>query len=59
MMSISEWNEVVKKRISTCESCEFFRSTSRRCGQCGCFIDGKARLPIKYFNCPLKKWDNF
>lgn len=46
------------RRISICESCEFFDPGPRRCKHlgCGCFLDQKVKL--KTARCPLPepKW---
>lgn len=49
------FQEVYDERIKTCEGCEFFRKEDRRCSQCGCFMEAKARLKKAY--CPVHKWE--
>ena len=44
-------------RLETCDRCEMLSismTVARRCSECGCFIDVKARLQNQ--NCPLGKW---
>jgi hypothetical protein len=46
----------VKRRVSICEVCEFFKVENRSCKQisCGCFIDTKATWLDQH--CPIGKW---
>lgn len=56
--------EIRDKRVSTCEKnlCGKFSAFTRRCGECGCFVDVKAKLiyepnePTKEVQCPLFFW---
>jgi hypothetical protein len=41
-------------RVEMCERCDKFRSATRQCSQCGCFVDMKARFQV--MQCPLGKW---
>jgi len=41
-------------RIATCESCEFFTISDRRCSKCGCWIETKAGFRTQ--GCPAAKW---
>ena len=47
-------DEVEKNRIDTCNSCDRFDTLSRRCRECGCFMDQK--VPYAAASCPLNKW---
>lgn len=47
-------DEVEKHRIDTCNSCNRFDSESRRCKECGCFMDQKVSYSAS--ECPLNKW---
>lgn len=43
------------RRISICESCPLFKKMTRRCSECGCFMDAKSKLlPAA---CPIGKWE--
>ena len=44
--------EEAKKRLSICESCEFYINS--RCSKCGCYMAVKTYL--KAANCPVSKW---
>ena len=46
-------DNVIKHRLATCTSCEYFTQL-RRCKQCGCFMDAKTKLVIA--KCPVNKW---
>lgn len=48
-----EHEELAKKRINICISCEKFKK-NKRCLVCGCFMPAKVRN--QYSKCPLKKW---
>jgi hypothetical protein len=41
------------KRLSICQSCEFFKDNSR-CQKCGCFMKTKTHLATS--TCPIHKW---
>jgi hypothetical protein len=43
-----------KERISICEKCPLFDTQHRRCKECGCFMDIKARWLEQ--KCPQDKW---
>lgn len=45
-------NEQYEERLNICALCE--NRNDQRCGVCGCFISGKAKL--KASECPLGKW---
>jgi hypothetical protein len=42
------------RRLSICQSCQFYRPKSERCGKCGCFM--KLKSTIKRAHCPVHKW---
>lgn len=44
-----------ERRLSICESCEWFVSESKRCQQCGCLMTIKVTL--KQASCPIHKWE--
>ena len=41
-------------RLSICEQCPFFRTVSRTCRKCGCFMDLKTTLAQA--KCPDDRW---
>ncbi len=43
-----------EERIRMCESCEYFKSGTRQCGICWCFMDIKTKMKNK--SCPKGKW---
>lgn len=44
-----------ESRIEICKKCPHVKKEALlRCGQCGCYLKVKARLP--FFDCPLQKW---
>ena len=45
---------ISKQRIEICESCEEFKSGTRQCGVCWCFMDIKTKMKNK--SCPEGKW---
>lgn len=47
--------ETYSSRISICNGCEFFIKEDKRCSQCGCFMEAKARLKKAF--CPIHKWE--
>lgn len=49
-LSITE--QEAKRRLSICESCEFYRSS--RCTKCGCYMAAKTYL--RAAKCPINKW---
>jgi hypothetical protein len=49
--------EVYNERYETCKNCPFFIEDSKRCSECGCFMEAKAWIggdPDSL--CPQKKW---
>jgi len=49
-----ETEELAKKRIKLCVSCDQFKQVTKRCGACGCFMPAKVRS--EQSKCPLNKW---
>ena len=47
-------DEVHKKRLTICESCEHYDSEERRCKECGCFLDMKSRISLE--SGPIGAW---
>jgi hypothetical protein len=43
-----------KTRIEICNSCKRFDAESRRCKECGCFMDQKVSYSAA--KCPLNYW---
>ena len=51
-------SEVREERYDTCKNCPAFNSDSKRCSECGCFMEAKTWVggnPDAL--CPLKKWE--
>ena len=49
--------EVREERYDTCKSCPAFIEKSKRCSECGCFMQAKTWLKgNKDVLCPLQKW---
>lgn len=46
--------EIYNQRMDMCQKCEFFIKDSKRCSQCGCFMEAKSRFKNTY--CPVGKW---
>lgn len=47
------------ERYDTCKACPAFIQDSKRCSECGCFMEVKTWLNgNKDELCPLKKWKN-
>ncbi len=49
--------EVREERYDTCKACPFFDAESKRCKDCGCFMEAKTWVggdPDKL--CPRQKW---
>ena len=51
-MVVSE--EEKERRLTLCRDCPHFRPKTTRCGQCGCFLNIKAKLAI--VSCPIGQW---
>ena len=51
-------SEIREQRYDTCKACPAFLENSKRCSECGCFMEAKTWIggdPKKL--CPLKKWE--
>lgn len=49
--------EIRNERYETCKACPAFNSDSKRCSECGCFMEAKTWVGgDKNLLCPLKKW---
>lgn len=49
--------EVREERYSTCKSCPAFIEDSKRCADCGCFLEAKTWVGgDPSILCPQKKW---
>ena len=49
--------EVREERYDTCKACPAFNPDSKRCAECGCFMEAKTWVGGNpNFLCPLKKW---
>jgi hypothetical protein len=46
--------ELAKYRFDICNTCEFFRSASKTCKKCGCFM--KLKTTLEKAKCPIGKW---
>lgn len=50
--------EIRNERYETCKNCPFFIEDSKRCSECGCFMEAKTWIggdPKQL--CPKKKWE--
>lgn len=46
------------ERYETCKACPAFIEDSKRCSECGCFMEAKTWVNgDKDMLCPLKKWE--
>lgn len=49
--------EIREERYNTCKGCPAFIAKSKRCSECGCFMEAKTWVGgNKDSLCPLKKW---
>jgi len=48
-------NEEAKRKISICETCEYFNDRLRICNLCGCFMDIKTKSADNS-GCYANKW---
>ena len=49
--------EVREERYDTCKACPFFLEDSKRCSDCGCFMEAKTWVGgDPDMLCPQKKW---
>ena len=50
-------SEIREERYDTCKSCPFFNAESKRCNDCGCFMEAKTWVGGNPDTlCPQKKW---
>lgn len=47
-------SEEANKRLSICNSCQFYIANQQRCGKCGCYMAVKTYLKAE--RCPIGKW---
>lgn len=47
-------DEEKNRRLSICNSCEFFIRDQERCSKCGCYMAVKTYLKAE--SCPVGKW---
>ena len=58
MMSGRVSAEIREERYDTCKACPAFIENSKRCSECGCFMEAKTWVGGNPdFLCPLKKWE--
>ena len=51
--------EIRNERYNTCKACPAFLPDSKRCSECGCFMEAKTWIGgDKSLLCPLDKWSN-
>lgn len=51
-------SEVREERYNTCKGCPAFIEDSKRCSECGCFMEAKTWVGgDPKMLCPLKKWE--
>lgn len=49
--------QVREERYETCKQCPSFKKDSKRCAECGCFMEAKTWVGGNPDTlCPLKKW---
>lgn len=49
--------EIREERYDTCKACPFFDAASKRCTDCGCFMEAKTWVGgDPNMLCPQKKW---
>jgi len=50
-------SEIREERYNTCKECPFFNAESKRCSDCGCFMEAKTWVGgDPNMLCPQKKW---
>lgn len=50
--------EIRDERYATCKACPAFLEDSKRCSECGCYMEAKTWVGgDKDALCPLKKWE--
>ena len=51
--------EIREERYNICKACPHFIESSKRCSECGCFMEAKTWLNADPDElCPKKKWPN-
>lgn len=51
-------SEIREKRYDTCKACPHFIEDSKRCSECGCFMEAKTWVAgDPKLLCPKKKWE--
>jgi hypothetical protein len=51
-------SEIREQRYDICKTCPAFIEDSKRCSECGCFMEAKTWVGGDPKNlCPLKKWE--
>ena len=51
--------EIREERYDTCKACPAFIEKTKRCSECGCFMEAKSWVAgDPDMLCPLKKWSN-
>ena len=49
--------EIREERYDTCKGCEFFVKETKRCSECGCYMEAKSWIGGNPNGlCPKKKW---
>ena len=50
--------EIRNERYDTCKACPAFNNDSKRCSECGCFMEAKTWVGGNPDSlCPLKRWE--
>ena len=52
--SLASKPTTAKGRLEVCLDCEHYLPRTRRCEECGCFLDLKTKM--RWAVCPLGKW---
>lgn len=47
-------DEMKRKRLAICDTCEFFNRETSRCHKCGCLLNVKTAWAEQH--CPIGKW---
>lgn len=47
-------DNIFNERMEICKKCDKYDSNQKRCMECGCFLESKARIILE--SCPLEKW---
>ena len=51
-------NQIREERMETCRQCPSFIKESKRCSECGCFMEAKSWVAGNPDTlCPLQKWE--